>query len=74
MKNFEKLEVGGVYVDKDGDRVTIMREEADGYFKGVFVESVFVEGFFAWYREDGRINYNVGQHGAEGGDLMEKVV
>lgn len=68
MKNFEKLEVGGVYVDKDGDRVTIVSKELDGSFKGVFDE-----GFGPWYLSDGRINYNGGQHGAEGGDLMEKV-
>ncbi len=80
MKNFEKLEVGAIYRDCDGDVVKILEHSPGdnkdgGQWYGRFLnESSRVNPDDpAYYHEDGRINYNFGQHCDAGGDLVEKL-
>ncbi len=76
MKNFEKLEVGAVYRDRDGALVEIVHVDGDpdpaGPFHGRHLTRA-LEGRLTFFRADGRINYNGDYHGAEILDLMEKV-
>ncbi len=76
MKNFEKLEVGATYRERGGCLVNIERVDGDpdhaGPFHGRYLTGE-IEGELAFFRADGRINWNDGDHGSESFDLMEKV-